>query len=173
LLRQTYSELYDITCLINDAYGFPILASISWMLVTFLCCLVGALSDIKSWGVTDVAYAVMCSALLFKITFFCHSNTNEAKSSLILVQKLLLEGNCRIECVEELKMLSLQLQVMTVDACNFFSLNLNLFTTVVVVMASYVLLLLCFRWNNWNVGMLIGALLPNISVKFHNRCLLS
>jgi len=31
LLRQIYSELYDITCLINDTYGIPILAT--------LCCI--------------------------------------------------------------------------------------------------------------------------------------
>jgi hypothetical protein len=55
------------------------------------------------------------------------------------VQKLLLAGNCRNECVEELKMFSLQLQVMTIEYTEFgyFSLNLRLFTTVVSVIVSY------------------------------------
>jgi hypothetical protein len=74
---------------------------------------------------------------------FCHSATKEASSIRILVQKLLLEGNCSIECVEELKMFSLQLQVMTIEytACGFFSINLNFFTTVVSVIASYFIIL--------------------------------
>jgi hypothetical protein len=61
-----------------------------------------------------------------------------------LSAEMLLEGNCRIECVEELKMPSLQLQVTTVvyNACGFFSLNLNLSTTVVGVMASYTIIML-------------------------------
>jgi hypothetical protein len=142
-LRQIYGELYDITCLINDTYGVPILASICWILTTVLCCLFGSLIDFAAWGVTDVLYAITCSALIFKITFFCHSATKEARSVRILVQKLLLEGNCSIECVEELKMFSLQLQVMKIDytTCGFFSINLNFFTTVVSVIASYFIIL--------------------------------
>jgi hypothetical protein len=59
------------------------------------------------------------------------------------VEKLLVEGNCRNECVEELKMFSLQLQAMTNEytAGGFFSLNLNLFTSVVSVVASYFVIL--------------------------------
>jgi hypothetical protein len=39
LLRQIYSELYDITCLINDTYGVPILATVCWILTGVLCSL--------------------------------------------------------------------------------------------------------------------------------------
>jgi hypothetical protein len=143
LLRQICSELYDITCLLNDTYGIPILVSICWLLTAVLCCLFGALINFTAWGLPDVVHVIACSALIFKITFFCHSATNEASSTRILVQKLLLEGNCRIECVEELKMFSLQLQVMIIDytACGFFSINLKLFTTVVSVIASYFIIL--------------------------------
>jgi hypothetical protein len=81
--------------------------------------------------------------LFFKVTFFCHTATNEARSSRILVEKLLVEGNCRNKCVKELKMFSLQLQAMTNEytACGFFSLNLNLFTSGVSVIASYIVIL--------------------------------
>jgi hypothetical protein len=59
------------------------------------------------------------------------------------VQKLLLEGNCRNECVEELKIFSLQLQVMKNEysACGFFSLNLKLFASVVSVIVSYIIIM--------------------------------
>ena len=142
--RKIYSELYDIICLINDTYGIPILASICWILTTVLCWLYETLFKFNEWGVTDIAYAITCSALVFKVTLFCHTATNEARTSSILVQKLLLFGNCTNECVEELKMFSLQLQVMTnqYTACGFFSLNLRLFTTVVSLIVSYIVIMI-------------------------------
>jgi hypothetical protein len=141
LLRQIYSDLYDITCLINDTYAIPILASICWIVTTILCCLY-TMFKFNWWGVTYIEYTIMCSAMMFKVTLFCHTATNEARSSRILVQKLLLEGNCTNECVEELKMFSLQLQVMKNEytACGFFSLNLRLFTTVVSLIVSYIVI---------------------------------
>ena len=143
LLRQTYSELYVITCLINDTYGIPILACLCWILMIVLCCLYEVLSEFNVWVITDIAYTITCTALMFKVTLFCHKATNEAKSSRVLVQKLLLLGNCRKECVKELKMFSLQLQEMTIEytACGFFSLNLSLFTGVVSVTASYIIVM--------------------------------
>jgi hypothetical protein len=53
------------------------------------------------------------------------------------------DGNCRNECVIELEKFSLQLQAMTKEytACGFFSLNLNLFTSVVSVIASYIVII--------------------------------
>jgi hypothetical protein len=144
LLRQIYSELYDITCLINDTYGVPILATVCWISTTVLSFLCEALFKFNVWGVTDIVYAITCSALMFKVTFFCHTATNEASSSRILVQKLLLEGKCRNECVKEFKMFSLQLQAMTNEytACGFFSLNLRLFTTVVSLIVSYIIIVI-------------------------------
>jgi hypothetical protein len=69
LLRQIHSELYDISCLINDTYGIPILASICWILTTVLCCLYEALINFNAWGVTDIAYAITGSVLVFNVTF--------------------------------------------------------------------------------------------------------
>ena len=139
-LRQIYSELYDITCLINDTYGIPILASMCSLLTGVVFALYEALTNFESWGGEDTASGLTCLLLLFKVTFVCHTATNEARSSRILVQKLLLEGNCSNECVKEFKMFSIQLQVMKNEytACGFFTLNLKLFTTVVSVIASYI-----------------------------------
>ena len=142
-LRKIYSELYDITCLINNTYGAPILATMCWMLTGVLYTLYQVLVNFNGWGVANVAYAVMYFVFFFKVKFFCHTATNEARSSRILVQKLLLEGNCRNECVKELKMFSLQLHVMTSEynICGFFSLNLKLFASVVSVIVSYVIIM--------------------------------
>ena len=143
LFREIHSDLY-ITCLVDDFFGIPILATMCWMFTGVLCCLYEALFKFKEWGVTDIAYAITCSALVFKVTLFCHTATNEARTSSILVQKMLLLGNCRFECVEEPKMFSLQLQIMTnqYTACGFFSLDLRLFTTVVSLIVSYIVIMI-------------------------------
>jgi hypothetical protein len=143
LLRQIYSELYDITCLINDTYGIPILATVCWMLTGVVLSLYEALVHFNEWGDVNVTYGISFMVLFFKVTFFCHTATKEAKSSRILVEKLLLEGKCRNECVEELRMFSLQLQAMKNEytAGGFFSLNLRLFTSVVSVIATYIVIL--------------------------------
>ena len=142
-LRQIYSELYDITCLINDTYGIPILASMCSLLTGAVYTLYEAMINFEVWGVEDVVYGLTCLVLLFKVTFVCHTATNEAKSSIILVQKLLLEGNCRKECVKEFKMFSIQLQVMKNEytACGFFTINLSLFASVFSVITSYAVIL--------------------------------
>jgi hypothetical protein len=143
LLRQICSELYGVTCVINDTYGVPILTSIFWILTIVLCFSYNAMVDFKAWGFVDVVYVITCLVMVFKITFVCHSASNEARSSRIVVQKLLLLGHCRKECTKELKMFSLQLQAMKFEftACGFFSLNLSFFTTVVSVIASYFIIM--------------------------------
>jgi len=143
LLRQIYSELYDITCLINDTYGIPVLAATCWMLTGVVYNLYETLISFEIWGVSDVLYAITYSIFFFKVTLICHKATNEARSSSILVQKILLMGNCRNECIEELKMFSLQLQVMTNEytASGFFSLNLSFFASVYSVIVSYIVIL--------------------------------
>jgi hypothetical protein len=143
LLQQIYSELYDVTCLINDTYGISILATMCWILIGVLCSIYEGLINFKLVGLTDAVYAGMFLVHFFKLTLFCHTATNKARSSSILVQKLLLEENCRSECVNQLKMFSLQLQIMKTQytACGFFSLNLRLFSSVVSVIASYIIIM--------------------------------
>ena len=142
-LQQIYSEMYDITCLINDTYSIPVLSTMCAMLAGVVFCLYEALNNLVIWDVSLVSYAITYSIFLFKATLICHTATNEGKSSSILVQKLLLEGNYRKESIEELKLFSLQLQVMTnkYTACGFFSLNLSLFARVVSVIVSYIVIM--------------------------------
>jgi hypothetical protein len=143
LLRQIYSELYDITCLINDTYGIPILTTVCCLLTRVVFCVYELLISFNKWAAEDLTYSIAFMVLFLKVTFFCHTTTNEARSSRIVVEKLLLEGNCRNECVKELKMFSLQLQAMKNEytACGFFSLNLRVFASVVSAIASYVVIL--------------------------------
>jgi len=135
--------LYDVTCPINDTYGIPVLASTCWLLAGVVFCLYEALNNFEMWGVSDVLYIIMFSIFFFKVTLVFHTATNEGRSSSIFVQKLLFEGNCRDECIEELKLFSLQLQVMTnkYTSCGLFSPNLSLFASVVSVIVSYIVIM--------------------------------
>jgi hypothetical protein len=60
-----------------------------------------------------------------------------------LMHNLLLEGKCRNESIEDLKMFYLQMQLMTNEytACGFFSLNLSLFASVVSGIVSYIIIM--------------------------------
>jgi hypothetical protein len=78
------------------------------MVVTIYAVLI----NVDKFAVQGLTYGITCIVLFFKLTFLCQTATNEASSSRILVEKLLLEGNCRNETIEELKMFSLQLQAM-------------------------------------------------------------
>jgi hypothetical protein len=69
-LRQIYSELYDITCLINDIYGIPILATTCWMLTGVLVCVYGTLIHFNERAVENVARSRAFMVLFFKVTFF-------------------------------------------------------------------------------------------------------
>jgi hypothetical protein len=142
-LQQIHSEMYDITCLINDTYGVPILATTCWILTGFIFSTYEALNNINETSFEDIACVVVYMVLFFKVIFFCHTATNEAMSSRTVVGKLLLEENSRKECVKQLKIFSLQLQAMKNEytASGFFSLNLSLFTSVVSVIVSYVVVL--------------------------------
>jgi hypothetical protein len=117
------------------------------MLTGVVLCLYEALAHFNEWRGENVTYGIWFMVLFFKVTFFCYTATKEVKSTRILVEKLLLKGNCRKECAEELRMFSLQLQAMENEytACGFFSLNLRLFTSVVSVIATYIVILFQFK----------------------------
>jgi hypothetical protein len=84
-LRMIYSQLYDITCLINDTYGIPILAAMCWILtiVIYTYVVYVGVTDFNIWGAEAILQVIACSLLLFKVTLFCHRATNEASYSRI------------------------------------------------------------------------------------------
>ena len=70
LLRQIYSELYDITCLINDNYGVPILATVCCVLTRVVFCLYEVLIKFNKWAGEDLTHGITFMVLFFKVTFF-------------------------------------------------------------------------------------------------------
>jgi hypothetical protein len=61
----------------------------------------------NEWGGEDLTYGITFIVFFFKVTLFCHTAKNEARSSRIVAEKLLVEGNYRNECVKELKIFPL------------------------------------------------------------------
>jgi len=100
--------------------------------------------NFEVWGITHAVYAITYSVFFSKVKCYCHTATNEARSSRTVVQKLLLEGNCRNECVKNHKIFSLQLQVMKYEekACGWFSLNCSLYASVVSVIVSCIVVVM-------------------------------
>jgi hypothetical protein len=69
-LRQIYSEQNDITCLINDTYGIPILATVCWILTGVVLSLYTALVHFNERRGEYVTYGVSVMVLFFNVTFF-------------------------------------------------------------------------------------------------------
>jgi hypothetical protein len=76
LLRQIYSELYDIACLINDTYGIPILATVCCILTDVVLFLYQGLINLKEWSGQNLTYGITFMLLFFKVMFLCHTATN-------------------------------------------------------------------------------------------------
>jgi hypothetical protein len=146
-LRQIYSELYD-DMFYKWHLRFPHSCNYALDVNRCFTYFILVLIDVKVWGLANVVYAITCSVLFFNVTLVCHTDTKKGRFSRIFGQKLLIEGNFRKECVNLLKMFSLQLQVMTIQytACGFSTLNLKLFASVVSVIASYIIIMVQVKW---------------------------
>jgi len=62
-----------------------------WILTGVMIFLYEGLVNFKIVGLADVLYVITYSKF-FRVTFFCHTATKEARSSSVLLQ-LLLKGN--------------------------------------------------------------------------------
>jgi hypothetical protein len=143
-LRIIYSELYDITCLINDTYGFPLLALTCWTLTAIIFFVYQALFYFENEGIINMGYAVICFVFFFRVAHSCQAATSEVSGSGTLVQKIILETNLKHECMKEWKMFSVQLEVMKVEytACGCFSLNLRLLCSLIGAIVSYIIIMI-------------------------------
>ena len=83
-----------------------------WILTGVVFSLYAVLTNINEWGGEDITYGIRFTVFFFKVTFVCYRASNEARATRILVEKLILEGNCKKEYVKQHKMFSLQLQAM-------------------------------------------------------------
>lgn len=153
-LRVIHCQLHDAATLIMSNYGFPVFMVTFWIFMTIVFVLyygLFSLQEVISSSaaaeqhevILSLCWCMFCVTLLVAITLTCHTTTQEAHLSLILVEKLLLCHDLGDDTVNELKDFSTQLSNMRIEfsPCGFFTLNLSFLYTMTGVMCSHIIIL--------------------------------
>jgi hypothetical protein len=156
--RYIFCKLYDIVLLVNSCFGIPIFVLTLWIFmcvvyisyscVFFIMLAVSQGDALRDyiWTLTGLIWCVLCIVILFFIVLSCHATTEECGKSQILVEKLALRTGLGHETLNELRVLSVQLNNMKVafSAGGFFSLDLPFAYSFVGVICTYIVILAQF-----------------------------
>jgi hypothetical protein len=159
-LRQTYSDLYDITESINGIYSYQITLELAYDFVSFVYNLyytLEALSNIKNTGdhnlkgeetiVLEVActlcWVTLTVVRILSITASGFAAGEEARRTGTVVHKLLLPQSLLRDTSTELQLFSIQLLHNKVEfsAGGFFPVNLSLAYSMVGAATTYIIIL--------------------------------
>jgi hypothetical protein len=160
-LRQAFSNLYDITEVINKIYGYQILFEIAYnfvSLVSYLYYALEVLTNAKKAGDrnergessimlevgSSLCWVTQNMVRALAITASCFGASDEARRSRIVVHKLLLRQRLRAETLAELQLFSSQLTSNKVEftAAGFFTVNLSLVYSMVGAATTYIIILI-------------------------------
>ena len=163
-LRQTYSELYDITESINGIYGYRINLELAYDFVTFVSCLYYALEvilNVKKTGDSNprdeetimlevdssLCWVMQTLFRILSITASCSAAGEEARRTGTVVHKLLLRQSLLRDTSTDLQLFSVQLLSNKVEfsAGGFFPVNLSLAYSMVGVATTYIIILIQFK----------------------------
>jgi hypothetical protein len=156
--RHIYFKLYDIVLLVNSCFGIPVFVLTFWI---FMCivyisysCVVSIMLAVSHgytlreyiWTLTGLIWCVLCVGILFYIVLSCHATTEECRKSQILVEKLALRTGLGYETLNELRVLSVQLNNMKIvfSGGGFFSLDLPFMYSFLGVICTYIVILAQF-----------------------------
>jgi hypothetical protein len=146
-MRIMYSQLYDVTCLINSTYGFSLLSAAVWVfvgLISGVTLLLKLNADLYNFVLVTVLWSGYCVALMAAITMSCSMAVNECNRSAIIVQKIIVRDDIHYEVVKELEKMLTQFQIMKIrfTACGFFNLDLPFFCRIFGATLSYLVIFL-------------------------------
>jgi gustatory receptor len=156
-LRQTYSDLYDITESINGIYGFQITLELAYDFVKFVSCLyysMELISNVNETGehtplkaASALIWATQILVRILSITVSCFATSEEARRTGNVVHKLLLLQSPLRDTSTELQMFSIQLLSNKVEfsAGGFFPVNLSLVYGMVGAATTYIIILFQFK----------------------------
>ena len=163
-LRQTYSDLYDITETINGTYGYQIALELACDFISIVSSLYYALevaSNVKKSGdgtlrgEERIILEASCSLCwvtqhlvrILSITASCFAAGEEARRTGTVVHKLLLRQSLLRDTSTELQLFSTQLLSNKVEfsAGGFFPVNLSLAYSMVGAAATYIIILFQFK----------------------------
>jgi hypothetical protein len=153
-LRQIYSKLHDTVQLVNSYFGVPVLTITFWMFMSvghLLYTFVWVLASVFKDGQQPVEYMMyivsliwtgFCVLYLLLLGLSCQSTTEECNNAQILVEKLMLRCGLGCETVNELRVLSQQLNNMKIsfNAGGFFTLDLPFVHSFVCVICTYLVI---------------------------------
>jgi hypothetical protein len=99
------------------------------------------------WTFGALIWCVVCVLILLLIVLSCQTTTAECNKAQILVEKLMLRSGLGCETVNELRVLSQQLNSMKVSftAGGFFTLDLPFVHSFVAVICTYLVILAQFQ----------------------------
>ena len=163
-LRQTYSDLYDITGSINGLYGYHITLELACDFFSFVYNLYIVLDDLLNVNntgegnpggegstmlmvVPDLCWLIVIVFRILSITASCFAAGEEARRTESVVHKLLLRQTLLRDTSKELKLFSKQLQGNKVEfsAGGFFPVNLSLAYSMVGAATTYIIILFQFK----------------------------
>ena len=156
-LRQTYSDLYDITESINGIYGYNITFELAYDFVTFVSCLYYAtelISNIRNIGdgnllrvASNFCWVIQAFVRILSITSSSFAAGEEARRTGTVVNKLLLRQSLPRDTSTELQLFSIQLLNNKVEfsAAGFFPVNLSLAYSMVGAATTYIIILIQFK----------------------------
>jgi 7tm Chemosensory receptor. len=157
--RRIYSKLHDIVHLVNSYFGVSVLMFVFWLFlsvvsVSYMCVssLVAAIKNGQQpaqymWFIDGVFWSALCVVILFLITLSCQTTTEECSKAQIIVEKLMLRSGLGCETVNELRVMSQQLNNMKISftAGGFFTLELSLVQSFVGVICTYLVIVAQFQ----------------------------
>ncbi|KDR19118.1 uncharacterized protein LOC110830208 [Zootermopsis nevadensis] len=143
-IRILYNQLYDVACIVNYLYGLPLLAMSCWILLDLVLITYVAVTSLDVDFIITNSKDIIFFLIFLKMIIMCQISENEIQSSIILVQKVMLEDDLGYKDCKELLMLSAQLRDMKIKytACKFFTLNLPYLCSVVGAVVSYVIIMI-------------------------------
>ena len=156
-LRQTYSDLYDITESINGIYGYHITLELAYDFVTFVSCLYYAtelISNARGIGdgnllrvASNLCWVTQTFVRILSITSSSFAAGEEARRTGTVVHKLLLRQSLLRDTSAELQLFSVQLLNNKVEfsAGGFFPVNLSLAYSMVGAATTYIIILIQFK----------------------------
>jgi hypothetical protein len=99
------------------------------------------------WYTAALIWCGFCVLIMLLIGLSCQRTTEECNNAQILAEKLMLRSGLGCETVNELRVLSLQLNNMKVSftAGSFFTLDLPFVHSFVCVICTYVVILAQFQ----------------------------
>jgi cytochrome bd-type quinol oxidase subunit 1 len=146
-LRIIYSQLHDVTLLINSAYGIPLLCATFWVFINIISAANYAI-NLKQSGylyvMETVLWSSFCVALMTIMAVSCSLAVNECNRSPVIVQKILLRDDIDSEDAKDLDKMFTQFQVMKIgfSACGMFRIDLSFLCGIFGVTLSYLIIIL-------------------------------